>query len=228
MDSRLSRFTYCDKRFHPYLEKVLNQMPDDVRDNILENRNLQILSDDNFHSSGSLFYRFDESVTHLIYLNTATLKQPVFDINYTIAFEFAKLVTETQHTAPTSRDREAKKMLVEWNFIMDTNLLKPKDPIEESEGYQLGYGWAKKQKQDDLLWNYRHYFDEWNEERISPERFEQLYIDVAPFSILEQMSPDKTDPEATKDGDLLEAGIICGVMAAIKELVDKNSKEESP
>ena len=210
-------------------------MPDDVRETILENRNFQILSDDNFHASGSLYYRFDESISNLIYLNTATLKQPVFDINYTIAFEIAKVVADKTHTEPAPRDREAKKMLVEWNFIMDTDMLKPKDPVEESEGYQIGYQWAKKQKQDDLLWNYRHYFDEWNEERISPERFEQLYIDVAPFSILEQMSPekadseaaDKDDQEASRDGDLLEAGIICGVMAAIKELVDKDGKEES-
>ena len=209
-------------------------MPDDVRETILENRNFQILSDDNFHASGSLYYRFDESVSNLIYLNTATLKQPVFDINYTIAFEIAKVVAEKTHTEPAPRDREAKKMLVEWNFIMDTDMLKPKDPVEESEGYQIGYQWAKKQKQDDLLWNYRHYFDEWNEERISPERFEQLYIDVAPFSILEQMSPEKADPEAadkddqeaSRDGDLLEAGIICGVMAAIKEFVAKDGKEK--
>lgn len=202
-------------------------MPDDVRETILENQNLQILSDDNFHSSGSLYYRFDGSVTNLIYLNTATLKRPVFDINYTIAFEIAKLVAEMEDTAPSARDQKAKKLLVEWNFIMDTDLFKPKDPIEESEGYQIGYDWAKKQKQDDLLWNYRHYFDEWNEQRISPERFEQLYIDVAPFSILEQMSQDQPDQETTTEVHLLEAGIICGVMAAIKELVDKNSKEES-
>jgi hypothetical protein len=163
----------------------------------------------------------------LIYLNTAILNRPVLDITYTIAHEFARHLAGKQKTDEKSKDKKVKKFLLDWEFIMDLDRIRPADPIEESTGYRIGYEWAQRQKLDDLLWNYKQYFDEWHEERISPERFEQLYIDVAPFSILEQMEQEKQDDEV-KDknasvNDTLEAEIIWGLMAAVKELIQHES-----
>jgi hypothetical protein len=219
MEEIVSRFNCCDKRFYPYIEKVLNQMPDEVRAEITGNQSLQIICGEAFHSANSLHFSFDKPASHLIYLNNSLLKQRVFDIIYTIAHEIALYVAKEDDIIEGSSDKKAKELLVEWKFIMDIERIRPDEPMQESEGFKIGYEWAKRQKQSDLIWNYKEYFDEWNEERISPERFEQLYIDLAPFTILEQFRADKKDEEINTHKELLESGIIWGVMAKIKESI---------
>jgi hypothetical protein len=205
MVAAVSRFRHCDKRFFPYLEKVLNQLPDGLRDDILG----------------------DPAITDLIYLNTSILKRPVLDITYTIAYELANYLVAREDTDEKTKDKKIKNLLVDWQFIMDLDRIKPAGSIEKSRGYRIGYEWAKRQKLDDLLWNYKEYFDEWHEERISLERFEQLYIDVAPFSILEQLDHEENDDDdnakETVPEDVLEAQIIWGLMAAVKELIHDES-----
>jgi hypothetical protein len=223
MNAKISRFTYCDKRFFLYLEKVFDQLPDNLRDDILGDDSLQIISDEDFHSSNGLHYSFDKHIKYLIYLNTSILKEPVFDITYTVAHEIACYVAAKDNTGLELVDEVGKKLLVQWKFIVDLESIRPEEPIHESKGYKIGYEWAKKQKQDDLLWNYKQYFDEWSEERISPERFEQLYLDVAPFTILEQMTEEKNQEEKLIHEAALEAGVIWGVMAAIRELFHSDS-----
>jgi hypothetical protein len=219
MASGASRFTDCDKRFYPYLDKVLSQIPGNLRDDILEDQNLQLISDEDILVAKSRAFSFQHPISYLVYLNTAILKQPVSEITVAIASEFAKFLAAKDSPIPEVQEKIVKKLLVEWEFIMDLDRIRPPDPIEESDGYQIGLEWAKRQKLDDLLWNYKEYFDEWYEERISPERFEQLYIDVAPFSILEQMDK-KGEKEEVAPEDTLEAEIIWGLMAAIKELIN--------
>jgi hypothetical protein len=210
MVAAVSRFRHCDKRFFPYLEKVLNQLPDGLRDDILG-------------SAKSKNYPFKPPITDLIYLNTSILKRPVLDITYTIAYELANYLVAREDTDEKAKDKKVKNLLVDWQFIMDLDRIRPAGPIEKSLGYRIGYEWAKRQKLDDLLWNYKEYFDEWHEERISVERFEQLYIDVAPFSIIEQLDHEEyDDDDNAKEAipeDVLEAQIIWGLMAAVKELI---------
>ena len=221
MEEIISRFNCCDRRFCPYIEKVLNQMPNEVRGKIIGNQSLQIICGEAFHSANSLHFSFDKPAAHLIYLNNSLLKQRVFDIIYTIAHEIALYAAKKDDTDTIEEliDKKAKELLVEWKFIMDIERIRPDEPMQESEGFKIGYEWAKRQKQSDLLWNYKEYFDEWDEERISPERFEQLYIDLAPFTILEQFRGDKQEEEINTDKDLLESGIIWGAMTKIKELI---------
>jgi len=223
----VSRFSYCDKRFYPYLEKILNQLPDDMSNDILGDEKLQLISDENHLSAASMNFTFTPEVNYLIYLNTSILDRPVLDITYAIANELAIYLVNKQGADEKSKDDKVKQLLVDWEIIMDLDRIRPADPIEKSSGYRIGYEWARRQKLDDLLWNYKEYFDEWYEERISPERFEQLYIDVAPFSILEQMQEENQDDEVKdKDAqvnDTLEAEIIWGLMAAVKELIHDES-----
>ena len=222
MASGASRFTYCDKRFYPYLDKVSGQIPDNLREDILGDSNFQIISDDDILVAKSRNFNFQHPISYLVYLNTAILKQPVSEITFAIASEYACYLAAKDSPSPEEQKKQAKKLLVEWEFIMDLDRIRPPDPIEESEGYQIGFEWARRQKLDDLIWNYKEYFDEWHEERISPERFEQLYIDVAPFSILEQMEikDKKGEAQDTASEDTLEAEIIWGLMAAIKEFIN--------
>lgn len=219
MASGASRFTYCDKRFYPYLDKVLGQIPDDLGEEILGDQNLEVISDEDILVTKSRNFNFHHAVSYLIYLNTAILKQPVSEITFAIANEFAGYLASKVSPTAEEQEKRVKRLLVEWEFIMDLERIRPPDPIEESDGYQIGLEWAKRQKLDDLLWNYKEYFDEWYEERMSPERFEQLYIDVAPFSILEQMGKKREGEEAAP-ADTLEAEIIWGLMAAIKQFIN--------
>ncbi len=219
MASGASRFTYCDKRFYPYLDKVLSQVPDDLCEEILGDQNLQFISDEDIPVAKSRNFNFHHPVSYLILLNTAILKQPVSEITFAIANEFAGYLASKVSPTAEEQAKRVKRLLVEWEFIMDLERIRPSDPIAESDGYKIGMEWAKKQKLDDLLWNYKEYFDEWYEERISPERFEQLYIDVAPFSILEQMGKKGEGDEAAP-ADTLEAEIIWGLMAAIKQFLN--------
>ena len=219
MASGASRFTYCDKRFYPYLDKVLSQVPDDLCEEILGDQNLQLISDEDIPVAKSRSFNFHHPVSYLILLNTAILKQPVSEITFAIANEFAGYLASKVSPTAEEQTKRVKRLLVEWEFIMDLERIRPPDPIEESDGYKIGMEWAKKQKLDDLLWNYKEYFDEWYEERISPERFEQLYIDVAPFSILEQMGKEREGEDASPT-DTLEAEIIWGLMAAIKQFLN--------
>ena len=222
MVAAVSRFSHCDKRFYPYLEKVLKQLPDGLREDILGDQGLQIISDEGLLAAKSKIFRFKPPITDLIFLNASVLKRPVFDITYTIAYELAQYQVAREDTDKKSRDTKVRNLLVDWEFIMDLDRIRPADPVEKSRVYRIGYEWAKRQKLDDLLWNYKEYFDEWHEERISPERFEQLYIDVAPFSILEQMEikDKKGEAQDTASEDTLEAEIIWGLMAAVKEFIN--------
>jgi hypothetical protein len=217
-----SQFTYCDKRFYPYLDKVLDQIPDRLREDILSDPNFQIISGEDMLAAKSTNFNFQHPVSYLVYLNTAILRQPVSEITFAIANEYACYLAVKYSQSPEEQEVQVKEMLVKWGFIMDLDRIRPTDPIEESDGYRIGFEWAKKQKLDDLIWNYKEYFDEWHEERISPERFEQLYIDVAPFSILEQMNikSAKGEAQGAAAEDTLEAEIIWGVMAAIKEFTE--------
>ena len=219
MASGVFRFNNCDKRFYPYLDKVLGQIPDDLAEEILADQNLQIITDEDILSAKSINFHFHHPVSYLIQLNTAILKQPVSEITFAIAKEFAGYLAAKVSPTAEEQAKKVKRLLVEWEIIMDLDRIRPPDPIGESDGYQIGLEWAKRQKLDDLLWNYKEYFDEWYEERISPERFEQLYIDVAPFSILEQMGKKGKGDEAAP-ADTLEAEIIWGLMAAIKQFVN--------
>lgn len=219
MASGASRFTHCDKRFYPYLDKVLGHIPDELGEEILADQNLQIISDEDMLVAKSRSFNFHHTVSYLIYLNTAILKQPVSEITFIIAKEYARYLASKVSPTAQEQEKKVKRLLVEWEFIMDLDRIRPPDPIAQSDGYRIGLEWAKRQKLDDLLWNYKEYFDEWFEERISPERFEQLYIDVAPFSILEQMGK-KGEGDETASSDTLEAEIIWGLMDAIKQFIN--------
>ena len=95
-------------------------------------------------------------------------------------------------------ENEVKELLATWGFNNEVDQIINYDSIAESEGYKIGYEWAKGQKVDDLLWHFERYCDEWNERRLSTKRFEQLYWDIAPFSIINQMRNDEKDKDESE------------------------------
>ncbi len=223
MDKRIRRFI-CDSQFYPHLEKVLNRLPEKAKNETLDNKDLQIIGSEDFVMGYGLYFWFDEPVERIIYLNPRILKTPENVTIHTIAHELA------HHFAREGRtglyEKEAEELLEKWGFGKEVEKIKYDKPILESRGYELGYEWARKQNDHDLLDRFDEYFDEWNERRTSTERWKQLHYDVDPSSIIRQMGaiqeekPEDGDPKKDYlfDDGLLEKSIVWGVMGRVKEI----------
>jgi len=46
MDERINRFKLCDLHFHPYFARVIERLPEEVREDVLNDKSFQILTDD--------------------------------------------------------------------------------------------------------------------------------------------------------------------------------------
>ena len=44
MDERLNRFKFCDLWLYPYLDRVFSRLPENLREEILNNKDFQIVS----------------------------------------------------------------------------------------------------------------------------------------------------------------------------------------
>ena len=91
MDQRFTRFKLCDSRFFPYLERVMNRLPDKVKEDVLNNNALQILADEDALDTCVRRYAFDPPAETLIYLNPRILIEPEHIIICMIAYEIAIL-----------------------------------------------------------------------------------------------------------------------------------------
>jgi len=234
MDKRLLRFRYCDSRFYAYLEKVLNRLPDETREEILNNRGLEILGSKDFLVAFGLYLLFDNQISDIVYLNTRVLREPENWIIHAVAHEFAHYVAKKGETG--LYEKEAEDLLVRWGFEKEVEEIDYSRPISESAGYTAGYEWAKEQDEEELWERFGEFYHEWDEERLSNERLEELHYMADPTSILDKMgmlgerretiSPQEFEEANDEPIDIasLEKGIIRGLMGYLK---GKRLKKES-
>lgn len=161
-------------------------------------------------------------IKSLVVLNESILNLPESEIIDAIAHKIAKR-GETD-----LNEREAEELLVKWGFKKEVDETKSGRPILESEGYQIGYEWAKKQKD---LSKFEEFYNEWNDGRLSKERLEELLYVADPFSILYEMGffegkgvnfIDEDDfleipKDAAFDNGSLNKDIVWGVIGFLKE-----------
>ena len=103
---------YCDKRFYPYIEKVLARIPKDLVDKEINVDSLAIVTTS---AACGTYYPFKESaVEHLITLNDSTLEGQELLIVHTIAHELAHKITFRQNAA--LNEKLAEDLIVEWGF----------------------------------------------------------------------------------------------------------------
>jgi len=229
MEKRILRFKHCDSRFYPYLEKVLNRLPDEIKEDILNNKNLQILGNKNILIALGMHLKFDEPITNIVYLNTLFLKRPEHIIIHAIAHELAHYVAGKGKTG--LREKEAEEMVVKWGFDKESEKVEYHRPILESWGYEVGYNWASKQKDQDLIDNFKEFFEDWDNDRLSGEQLEKLIYDLDPISIMAEMgqlegggdTSEESDKIMIMDGVSGDKGIIWGVMGRLKEIFAKQS-----
>jgi hypothetical protein len=223
MDPRIKRFEHCDHRFFPYLEKVLERLPSEVRERFLDDSALQIVALDSLAFDSS-YYEFSLPLKYLIYLNTGSLTGPENSIIHTIVHEIAHWIVRKGGTG--LREKDAEDLLVRWGFEDEIGATKYSTPGWESTGYKIGFQWASRQNAEYLLERFEQYYDEWNEERFSMERLDQLKYEVDAFSILREMGSvellkgsGEAEDHRGPDYPSLEKGIVYGVMAMVKSLI---------
>jgi len=216
MDQDLGRFTHCDPRFHPYIERVLARLPEEVTERFLNDRGFQILAGDDLLEECVLRYAFEAPVKRLVYLNTKMLMEPEHWLIYAIAHEVARYMIGEGESETV--EEKVEELLVEWGFAEELDAFRYDTAIAESEGYKIGYEWARTQSSDYVLRHFGLYFDEWNEKglrRMSKERFELLQSRAA-TAVAE--GGGGAEKEVTESPLPRDEAIIAGIMAAVKEI----------
>ena len=114
MDKRINRFTLCDIRFHPYLVRVIERLPDEVREDFLNDTSFQLLTDDEISEVSVLRCNFSEPVRSLVFLHSKILMKPNHQIIHTIASEIAYHVLNKSGTE--KQNRNIDNLLTKWGF----------------------------------------------------------------------------------------------------------------
>ena len=224
MDKRINRFKLCDLRFHPHLKRVVERLPEEVREDVLNDKSFQILTDDDALNACVLRYRFSDPVKTLVYLNTKILKEPEHQLLHTIASEIAHYVLSKRKTGLRSKDID--DLLLQWGFEKEVEAVWYDQAISESEEYRIGYDWAKKQNHDYLMQHFGLYFDQWNDKGLGSLSSKELNMcnrEVESDSVLEDILPLNklgfVDSDNRKIPDSLSnrKAMLAGILTAVKE-----------
>lgn len=224
MSARIQRFKLCDLRFHPYLRRVIERLPEDVREIVLNDTSFQILTDDEIFEACVLRYEFGVPVRNLVYLNTKILRGPDHQIIHTIAFEIAHYILKKQGTHIW--ERKLGNLLIEWGFGKEVEAVRYDEEIAKSEGYKIGYDWAKNQDLDYLRQHFGLYFDQWNDDGMGSVTGNDLSLpnrNLATDQILEDLRPlKKSECVGTQSGAISRSlstrkSMLAGILTAVKE-----------
>ena len=110
----LRRFDLCDLGFFPYLIEIINRLPNQAKNIILNDLSFQILSDDNIFETQLLLYDFTNPITSLLYLNTRLLDLPDDQIIYSIATEIVRYLRKKEELGIIGQ--QIDDLLTEWGF----------------------------------------------------------------------------------------------------------------
>ena len=224
MDKRINRLKLCDLRFFPHLKRVIERLPEDVREDVLNDKSFQILTDDDALNASVLRYRFSDPVKTLVYLNTKILKEPEHQLIHTIACEIAHYDLSKRKTGLHSKDID--DLLVQWGFGKEVEAVRYDHAISESEGYKTGYEWAKKQNHDYLMQHFGLYFDQWNDEgmgRLSGKELNMLHrkfdTELIPEDIvaLKRLEIVESDNGRISESLSNRMAMLAGILTAVKE-----------
>ena len=225
MDQSYARFKFCDSRLFPYLEKVMNRLPQKVKEDILNAQALQILADENSLDACVRRYAFDPAAETLIYLNPKILFEPEHVIICILAHEIA--VTILAKSEPDPGEKAIEDLLIDWGFEKEVEAMRYDRAVAQSKGYQVGYRWARRQNKDYLMQHFSLYFDEWNEKGLggsSRAELEGLYRQAGTGSILKDATRisdldfDESEKEIAQKSFSVRQAFLTGILAAVKEL----------
>ncbi len=225
METLKARFRYLDPRFFPYLERVLNRVPPGIREDILKREDFQLIADDGFLDQCVLRQTFEHPVHAFCYINTKILREPDHRILLAVASQIAFYCCSRAMPEPECQD--AEQVLKEWGFEEELDAVRRDEIIAQSEGYQVGYRWAKGQNKDYLVQHFGLYFDQWNTRGWGPGS-EELEKEIerrnATSSLLEELTEGRTYAAAAAKGRTATGSasppraVLAGIMSALKEI----------
>ena len=217
MDERLNRFKFCDLWLYPYLDRVFSRLPENLREEILNNKDFQIVSYATFSDICGYCFHFDQPVEFLVYLNPALVMQPDHRLECSIAMELANYVAINEKR--TGDAQRIQELLINWGFENEVNAVCFCNAVAGSKVFKSGYEWARRQSEDYLMLHFGIHYDEWNRKglvRMSGDRLEKLRTHVSQKRLLPTaaLNEEKSLPE----GVSLDEVHIEGLMAAVKEI----------
>jgi len=235
MEKIHKRFKYCDARFLPYIEQVLNRVPPEIKHDILGNQSFQILAGDDFHETCMLQHKFETPIETMVYLNTKILNKSEHHIILAIASQIAGYCVNK--SKPLENIKEAEGLLMSWGFGEELQAVRYTQALANSAAYRTGYKWARNQNKDYLLQHFGLYRDERYQKAWAKQPQDLIQIfdqDGDKTSILEEISTFKeidVDAPAIKaelDDPSSKHAIIAGIMAAVKEieLLEQNRSQK--
>lgn len=122
-----------------------------------------------------------------------------------------------------------EKLLEAWGAKKDPEYQEYPIPVLVSLGYKIGHQWASRQKVGDLLFRFEEFYTDLINDQLTKQRYNILYEELDPASIIAQM-PDAMN-QALEDPKVAEAmleyyylfenGIVWGLMAVIRKIIEK-------
>jgi hypothetical protein len=225
MDPRLVRFKFCGSGFFPYFQKVMNRLPDKVKEEVINNKALQILADEDAIDACVRQYRFDPPAETLIYLSPKILSEPEYIIICMIACEIG--YTILCQSEPEPSEKAVEDLLIRWGFEKEVEAMRYDRAVMQSKGYQAGYHWARGQNKDYLMQHFSLYFDEWNEKglgSLSREELDTLYhlAETGPLlddaTRMSNLDFDESEKKIAQESFSVRQAFLTGILAAVKEL----------
>jgi hypothetical protein len=205
---------------------VLGRLPEKVREIVLNEETFQILTDDDIFEALVLRYEFGAPIRTLVYLNTKILNEPDHQIIHTIASEIAHYILKKEGIHRLEGKLDA--LLKEWGFGKEVEAVRYDQVVSESEGYKIGYDWAKRQNHDYLMQHFGLYFDQWNDEgmgRLSSKELDMLNHKFETDLISEDIVPLKNLKLAESDNGRISEllsnrmAMLAGILTAAKEAI---------
>ena len=215
MDDRFSRFKFCDPWLYPYLDRVLSRLPAMLREEILANEGLQLISDASLADICGRCLHFEQPIKFLIYLNPAIAMQPDVRLECSIAMELANYVAAKENLG--GDEQVIQELLISWGFENEVNAACLCGAVARSKAFKSGYAWARKQSDDYLMLHFGIYYDEWDKKglvRMPKDRLEKLRRQ-APSNLLPTIAAQ--EEKSLPEGISFDEVLIEGIMAAVKE-----------
>lgn len=225
MDQRFTRFKLCDSRFFPYLERVMNRLPDKVKEEVLNNNALQILADEDILDTCVRRYAFDPPAETLIYLNPRILIEAEHIILCMIAWGIGDVILS--QSEPEQRGKTVENLLIQWGFEEEVKAMRFDRALAQSKGYQAGYHWARGQSKDYLMQHFSLYFDEWDAKglgSLSRVELDTLFHRAETGPILDDATRmrvldfDESEKNHNHAGFSVRQAFLAGILTAVKEL----------
>lgn len=157
MDVLKHRFPYLDERLLPYLQKVLERIPSEIRQDILSNDTFQLVGVDDLRTACMVHMSFDPPAQTIIAVNTILLREPAYRIVLALAARLAGYICLKEKKEDACR--EAEVLLKQWGFTSELESARKYSAMSGSEGYQMGYRWAIRQSSDYLRQHFGLYMD---------------------------------------------------------------------